>query len=278
MHPSIAQMLFCFLHTVCYNFNMKRKAALLCAIAYAVALIFALCACADNENRGDIAAIADSAEPQSTPLESDAPAAYGTDASASVTATAAYSYKKDDENALYVAIEYENTGDCPITISNVELSASCNGISESTSFVPELNEYMILLPGETGYIARWLADTAIPEGGSVMLDARLTIERSTASGIRISVDRLYTADNYPTVTTLSGRLICADGQGCSANMIFVGFYDEAGDFIGAWYFSKNALFDALDSKSFVVNMNGFPVDNLSQKAASIRGIGFGFDF
>ncbi len=255
---------------------MKKNAVLSCALACAFALIFALCGCADTENRSDTAV--PTAEASSTPEQSYAPTVYGTDASVSVTATAAYSCPKDESKALYVAIEYKNTGDCPIIISNVELTAVCDGISESTSFVPELNEYMILLPDETGYIARWLSDTAIPQGGNVTVEVHLSAECSAASGVRISVDRLYAADNYPAVTTLSGRLTCQDGRGCSANMIFIGFYDEAGEFIGAWYFSKNALFDALGSKNFVVNMNGFPVDNLSQKAANMRGIGFGFDF
>lgn len=144
--------------------------------------------------------------------------------------------------------------------------------------MPELSDYIVLLPGETGYIARWLGETTIPAGETITLDASLTAEKRDERGARITVDNLYIADNYPSVTTLSGRLTCQEGRACAANMIFAGFYDKSGRFMGAWYFSKNALFEGGDSKNFVVDMNDFPIAKLSEKAADVRGIGFGFDF
>ena len=61
-------------------------------------------------------------------------------------------------------------------------------------------------------------------------------------------------------------------------MIFAGFYANSGSFLGAWYFSKNALFEGGDSHTPVAGMNDFPIAKLSEKAADVRGIGFGFDF
>ena len=108
--------------------------------------------------------------------------------------------------------------------------------------------------------------------------AELSAKAHDQRGARIKVDHLFVADNYPSLSTLSGRLTCQTGKRCSTNMIYVGFYDTEDRFIGAWYFSKNALFDGGEQKNFVIDMNGFPIKKLSEKAAGIKGIGFGFDF
>lgn len=259
---------------------MKKIFLQTIAAVAALIAIFMLSACGANND----APVLSDANPSTVPVGTAAPdaapdaAAYGTNAVARVTATAAYSYADGDTARLYAAVEYKNEGDCPMVISNVKLNAAAEGVNETAEFVPELSDYIVLLPGETGYIARWLGETTIPAGEAITLNASLTAEKRDERGARITVDNLYIADNYPSVTTLSGRLTCQEGRACAANMIFAGFYDENGRFMGAWYFSKNALFEGGDSKNFVVDMNDFPIAKLSEKAADVRGIGFGFDF
>lgn len=259
---------------------MKKIFLQTIAAVAALIAIFMLSACGANND----APVLSDANPSTVPVGTAAPdaapdaAAYGTNAVARVTATAAYSYADGDTARLYAAVEYKNEGDCPMVISNVKLNAAAEGVNETAEFVPELSDYIVLLPGETGYIARWLGETTIPAGETITLNASLTAQKRDERGARITVDNLYIADNYPSVTTLSGRLTCQEGRACAANMIFAGFYDESGRFIGAWYFSKNALFEGGDSKNFVVDMNDFPIAKLSEKAADVRGIGFGFDF
>lgn len=259
---------------------MKKFFLQTIAAVAALIAIFMLSACGANND----APVLSDANPSTVPVGTAAPdaapdaAAYGTNAVARVTATAAYSYADGDTARLYAAVEYKNEGDCPMVISNVKLNAAAEGVNETAEFVPELSDYIVLLPGETGYIARWLGETTIPAGETITLNASLTAQKRDERGARITVDNLYIADNYPSVTTLSGRLTCQEGRACAANMIFAGFYDKSGRFIGAWYFSKNALFEGGDSKNFVVDMNDFPIAKLSEKAADVRGIGFGFDF
>lgn len=259
---------------------MKKIFLQTIAAVAALIAIFMLSACGANND----APVLSDANPSTVPVGTAAPdaapdaAAYGTNAVARVTATAAYSYADGDTARLYAAVEYKNEGDCPMVISNVKLNAAAEGVNETAEFVPELSDYIVLLPGETGYIARWLGETTIPAGETITLNASLTAQKRDERGARITVDNLYIADNYPSVTTLSGRLTCQEGRACAANMIFAGFYDKSGRFIGTWYFSKNALFEGGDSKNFVVDMNDFPIAKLSEKAADVRGIGFGFDF
>lgn len=255
---------------------MKKFFLQTIAALAALMAIFILSACGAKDETPALADAAATAAPEGTAAP-DA-AAYGTNAVARVTATAAYSYADGDTARLYAAVEYQNDGDCPIAVSNVKLTITAAGASETVEFVSELSDYIVLLPGETGYIARWLGETTIPAGETITLDAFITAEKRDERGARITVDNLYIADNYPSVTTLSGRLTCQEGRACAANMIFAGFYDKSGRFIGAWYFSKNALFEGGDSKNFVAGMNDFPIAKLSEKAADVRGIGFGFDF
>ena len=259
---------------------MKKFFLQTIAAVAALMAIFILSACGAKDETPALADAAASAAPEGTaaPDAEATPAAYGANASARVTATAAYSYADGDKTKLYAAVKYQNDGDCPIAVSNVKLTITAAGASETVEFVPELSDYIVLLPGETGYIARWLGETTIPAGEAITLNASLTAQKRDERGARITVDNLYIADNYPSVTTLSGRLTCQEGRACAANMIFAGFYDENGRIMGAWYFSKYALFEGGDSKNFVVDMNDFPIAKLSEKAADVRGIGFGFDF
>lgn len=254
---------------------MKRNVKKLIAAVAAFVLSLLLCGCAAKQP----AAAPDAAPAAAEPNAAATPAAeYGSNAAAQVLGAVAYSYAQGEGSALYAAVEYKNAGDCPIIITEAKLELSAGSAGENASFTPELNEYLVLLPGETGYIVRWLGPTSIPAGESITVAAELTAQKCAERGARITVADLYAADNYPNVTTLSGKLSCQAGRACTANMIFVGFYDDAARFLGAWYFAKNALFEGGDSQKFVIDMQGLPLENISQTAAEIRGIGFGFDF
>ncbi len=269
-------MAFCAAYAIILGMKKIFLPILICI------LVIMLSACGEKEESVSPVDVQNTALPtganSSEQTDEGEAAPYGKNAEATVTATAACSYADGDKTKLYISIEYKNSGDCPIVIKSASVTAKAGDVSESAEFTPELSEYMILLPGETGYIARWLDETAIPAGEDIILTASLKAEKSEGRGARLTPDRLYIADNYPDVTTLSGRLTCSEGEGCSVNMVFVGFYDKSDKFIGAWYFSKNALFEGGDSKNFVINMSGFPIKNLSEKAETIKGIGFGFEF
>ena len=110
----------------------------------------------------------------------------------------------------------------------------------------------------------------------VSLSVSLTPRRAEAARTLLLVDRLYLADNYPNFTTLSGRITCAGALCGEMTVIHIGFYEAEGTFLGAWYFTKNTLLEGDESKNFVVQMYGLPLDSLAERANSLSAIGFGF--
>lgn len=214
----------------------------------------------------------------STAEETTAPT-YGKTAAATVSDTAAMFFTGAEGLTLYGAAAYENTGDCPIIVESAVFTFTVEGTALTHSFAPAFPEYEVLLPGETSFLTAWLVqgeDTAFTAETEVTLSADVTV-RPAGSDMRtlITLSNLYLADNYPAFTTLSGR-IAAEGADCSMNVIHTGFYDSEGNFLGSWYFTKNTLLESGVSKDFVVQMRGFPVAMLSEKAEEIKAIGFGF--
>lgn len=137
------------------------------------------------------------------------------------------------------------------------------------------------MPGETSYLTVWLpqdeeAGSALLPGAEASLSAKLTARRAEAARTLLTLDHLYLADNYPNFTTLSGRITCAGTLGCEMNVIHLGFYGAGGEFLGAWYFTKNMLLEGSEAKDFVVQMRGLPLPSLSERAESVSAIGFGF--
>lgn len=193
--------------------------------------------------------------------------------------TAAAVYNGTEGITLYGAAAYTNTGDCPITIQSAVFTFTAGGETFEHSFVPTLAEYAVLMPGETSFLTAWVpqaSETALSAGMEVSLSVSLTPHRAEAARTLLLVDRLYLADNYPNFTTLSGRITCAGALGCEMNIIHIGFYDAEGTFLGAWYFTKNTLLEGEESKNFVVQMHGLPLDSLAERANSVSAIGFGF--
>ena len=66
-----------------------------------------------------------------------------------VTGTAAYVFDGAEGPTLYGAAAYENTGNCPVIITNAALSFNVGGTAYQYSFVPIMNDKTVVLPGET---------------------------------------------------------------------------------------------------------------------------------
>lgn len=143
---------------------MKKFFLQTIAAVAALMAIFILSACGAKDETPALADAAATAAPEGTaaPDAEATPAAYGANASARVTATAAYSYADGDKTRLYAAVEYQNDGDCPIAVSNVKLTITAAGASETAEFVPELSDYIVLLPG--GISPAGLAKRQYPQG------------------------------------------------------------------------------------------------------------------
>lgn len=245
----------------------------------------ALCACAgDSGSAVGVTDITDVSEPAApaegtgSAEESAAPVAdYGHSPKAEVTSCVAYMFEGTEGKTLYGAAEYANTGDCPMTVSGVSMSFGIDGQPYSYSYTPALSEYMVVLPGETSYLAVWLRDESFSSAQTVDLAASVSVAEAASPRVRLEADNIYVADNYPGFSTLSGRISCREGSGCTMNTVYVGFYNAEGGFLGAWYLTKNAVFDAGDSKNFVVNMQDFPIKELGAEAAGFKTSAFGFD-
>lgn len=217
---------------------------------------------------------------ETAPLEGDATpevTTYGHNAEVKIMASAAYVFEGAQGVTIYGALEYKNTGNCPIYISKASFAFTVDGTKINHDYAPSLGEYTIVLPGETSFEAVWVTGHNVAADATAQLSASLTAVEATAPTVSLRADNLYAADNYPGFSTLSGRLACASEAGCSMNIIYVGFYDDADKFLGAFYFSKNAVLEAGDAKNFVINMQDFPLNDLGARAKSFKSAAFGFD-
>lgn len=201
----------------------------------------------------------------------------GNSAQVSVTNAIAYVFDLDGEKQLYGAVEYKNVGDCTVTIGQASLSFSYAGGKQDVSFEPPLAEYDCVVPEGTGYLVYygpWEGET-LPEG-SVTLLAKLVGKKSQSERVEMAVSDLYLARNYPGFCTLSGALSLKSAGECEMNMVYVGFYGASGEFLGAWNFTRNALFAQGESKRFSVQMTSLPIEDLETRAHSFRAAAYGF--
>lgn len=253
---------------------MKRVITAASTLALLLALL--LCGCGTAVNVDDIPAASPTAgeeSPTKEPVpENTQTVSYGNSASVSVTDTVCYTF---GSNVLYGAAEYKNTGDCPVIITGVVFGFAAGSETVTREFVPFLNEYDIVMPGESSYIVFFeTMEDGAPEVTS--LTAELSCQKSEEVRISLGVDDLYVSQNYPTFATLSGT-ITNNTADCSLNMIYAAFYDEQDSLIGVWYFSDSSYLTMGSTRSFVVNMNELKIDNLSEKAVSMKAMGFGFN-
>lgn len=256
----------------CYNPHMKRFCAFFLLICM---LVPSLCACGGREaETADALDLSQTAAGEGTPLPASE---YGHSAGVKITASVAYAFDGANGPVLYGAVEYQNTGNCPVTISKASFTFHIDETEIKHEYEPPLGSYTIVLPGETSFEAAWLTEPDVAADANVTLTAELTAVESAASGISLKADHLYAADNYPGFSTLSGRLSCTSDKGCSMNIVYVGFYDAAGAFLGAWYFTKNAVLESGDQKNFVINMQDFPLSDLGARTAGFKSAAFGFN-
>lgn len=209
---------------------------------------------------------------QSTPAPE-----YGTNAEVTVVQTASHLFKDGDSLVLYGAAEYTNSGDCPVTITSAVFTFTA-GSEVAHEFIPVLNQYDVVLPGQTSYVTLWLPyEGQASEASDVTMSASLTCERTDKPRIELELDNLYLADNYPGFTTLSGTIRSLSSTECSLNLAFAAFYDESDSLLGVWHFTKNASLAYGDEKNFVVHMTELPIEALAEKTDSVRSAAFGFN-
>lgn len=210
-----------------------------------------------------------------TSSDSDIVSISKSECSVEVISTVAITYKSSSGTNLYGAAEYTNTGSTPIIISNAHFIFTSADRTEEKNFLPVFAQGCVVDPGETSYVVLWVENSAFSANDNVALSAELTIEVSSSKRIDLNVKDLFLADNYPGFTTLYGKLYSSDSAGCSLNIVYIGFYGSDDTFLGAWYFSKNALLELGDCKSFVEHMRALPIESLASNCIAMKSIAFG---
>ena len=190
------------------------------------------------------------------------------------TGTAAYVFDGAEGPTLYGAAAYENTGNCPVIITNAALSFNAGGTAYQYSFLPIMNDTTAVLPGETSFVTFWHKDPSLIPGTPAAMTARLDCARAEGRDVTVYARDVFLSDNYPGFTTMTG-VLSSDGE-CSLNLVYTGFYDSSGDLIGVWHFTKNAPLNGRDSKSFSIHMKELPIDGLAEKTSSVKVMGIGF--
>lgn len=205
---------------------------------------------------------------------------YGTSARVDVKAAVAYAFPGEEGGTvtLYGAVEYQNTGDCPVKLSEATFTFTHAGGTTEHSFTPSLSSYEVLLPGESGFVTLFHEGISGPIAGEqVSLTASLRAEKAFDERILMRADHIYLADNYPGLTTMTGTLTLTQDAECEMNMVYVGFYDEEDTLLGVWNFTKSARFEGFgDTKNFTVHMRALPIDDLAERTASTKAVAFGF--
>lgn len=160
---------------MCYNQPMKRLTV------FIICILLLASGCAKKEEKASLFAVdplnggaktdeavlpgpkgiagleaASAAEPASTADPEAAPSP-----AVAVTSTAAYVFDGAEGPTLYGAAAYENTGNCPVIITNAALSFNVGGTAYQYSFVPIMNDKTVVLPGETSFVAFWHKDSSL---------------------------------------------------------------------------------------------------------------------
>lgn len=193
-----------------------------------------------------------------------------------VTATAAYVYDDNGTPTLYGAVEYENTSDTQLCLSEAVFEFSGKNIV-TQSITPTLSAFDVIAPGERSYAALWLPSESFTPGETVELRVKLSAQKSQNEACALSVEDVFFADNYPGFTTMTGTLRNESGKSCSLNMVYAGFFDENDHFLGAWYFSQNARLDSGDQVRFTSHLKAFPLNQLAERGIHCNCHAFGFN-
>ncbi len=191
----------------------------------------------------------------------------------------AHVFGEGEDAQLYCGFEAVNTGDCPAIIETVYAEFDVEDAGRfSTDFSPVAGEYDVVPPGGKTFCALWLpAREALPENPGVTLSLELTALPSEAPALELSVKNARVIQNYPAFATVSGSLWNESGEECPLNVIYTAFYDQAGELLGVFHFTKNASIYADEFKNFVVHMQPLPIANLAENTFTIETHAFGIE-
>lgn len=201
---------------------------------------------------------------QSTGLESA-----GSTPAVTIISTVAYVL----DGQLYGGVEYKNISGAAIVVNNAEFTFTYGGKTSSSSFVPVTANKDVVLPGETSYCTLWLtvnSDEPLDSSVNVTLEASLTPEHASKAKQQLYVSNARVIKNYPGFATLSGKLSNYNENPYDLNMVYVGFYDDGGNLLAVWHFTRNALLHNGESTAFVVHMQSLPIEGLDEKTHAMR--------
>lgn len=254
-----------------------------------IQLFMFMAACGSNPKADNIIDVGTTPAPSATPFEPVTPLPrmdvfgdsaaqtpeYGTNVKLEITGNVSHVFPYEKGSTLYGAVEYKNTGDCPLIVSYASFKFNVNGQTETCEFEPALSKYDVVMPGGSSYVCTWYqSQTAVEPGADIKLEAELTSLKSVDTRVDVLVENLYIADNYPGFSTLSGTLRGVIDTPDRLNVVNLGFYDNSGKLMAVWYFTKNAQIAKDDFKNFVVHIKGLPIENFSQKIASITAVAY----
>jgi hypothetical protein len=177
---------------------------------------------------------------------------------------------------LYGAVAYTNTDSTAITLTEASFTFTYAGGSQQNTFQPVTAGHEAVQPGETAWCTLWLpvGDTAgVIENPA--LTAQLSAARTDKQQQSLGVSEARLIQNYPGFATLSGRLSNPGTQVCDLNLVYAGFYDKDGVFLGAWHFTRNAVLQPGDGAAFVVHLQALPIEGLIERTAQMRFRAFG---
>ncbi len=191
----------------------------------------------------------------------------------------AYVFGEGEDALLYCGFEAINTGDCPAIIETVHAQFRVEGADRfSEEFSPVAGEYDVVAPGEKTYCALWLpARKELPESPVITLTLELSAIPSSSQALPLTVKNVRIIQNYPDFATVSGSLWNESGEECPLNVVYTAFYDQAGELLGVFHFTKNAGMYADEFKNFVVHLQPLPIENLAENTATIETHAFGIE-
>lgn len=176
---------------------------------------------------------------------------------------------------LYAACAYQNVGQTPLTLTGASFRIQTPSGTKNESFTPIAAEHDVLMPGETGYCTLWVPAEGLQAGAAVTVTADVTAVAAESERVPLYVSEQMLIQNYPGFATLSGKLKNAGSDVCELNVVYAGFYDDTGAFLGAWHFTRAVTLNPGDSKAFVSHMRALPIPGIADNAAEIRFAAFG---
>lgn len=249
--------------------NNRRSVVYMLAVVMLISALFAA-ACSNNET----------ANAELTPAPrydedaySENPESFGDSADAEVLGRVAYILS---DNVLYGALEYKNTGDCPITVSAAEFVFSVDGDELRETAAQPSYEYCVVYPGETGYLAAWieLGSEAAYENAE-LTGAELTYEKAAPERRSMAVTDCMIAQNYPGFATVTGTVEYSGTDECPLNIVYLGFYNSDDELLGVWCFTDDTAILPDQPAKFSTHMRNLTIEGLAQNTARIEAAAFG---